>query len=222
MTKSNTIKNTVYIFLLIFEIFYIIHAAPRSALLGIVQSKICNFTKNVDVREGDFIFQHLPGALTEMISDMTQSRYSHCGIILKKPDGFYVLQAVGPVKETPLNEWISYGMGRQFSLVRLKQKYRQDIPAIIREAYKFEGRPYDFQFEWDDKKIYCSELIYKAVFNATGARLAAFVRLGDMNWKPYEKTIRELAGGGLPLEREMITPQSLFASDKVELIYAKR
>lgn len=225
MTKSpkfNFLKNTVYVALLIGGLVYISHAAPRSALLGFVESKIINFTRHVDVREGDFIFQHLPGALTEMISDMTQSRYSHCGIIVKKPDGFYVLQAIGPVKETPLNEWISYGVGRQFSLVRLKEKYRKDIPVIIREAYKFGGRPYDFQFEWDDKKIYCSELIYKAVFNATGVRLAAFVRLGDMNWKPYEKTIRELAGGGLPLEREMITPQSLFASDQVDIIFVSR
>ena len=114
--------------------------------------------KSLDIREGDFIFQHLPGRLTRVIADITGSQYSHCGIIVKKSDGFYVLEAIGPVRETPLEEWINRGVGHRIAIVRLKEKYQSEIPKIIQAAYKFMGLPYDIQYELDDEKIYCSEL----------------------------------------------------------------
>lgn len=220
--KGNIFKNTLCVVFLILGIAYIFHVAPRSYLIAVLRSKIINYTKNVDVQNGDFIFQHLPGPLLEMIADMTNSRYSHCGIIVKKPEGFYVLEAIGPVKETPLNEWISHGVGRHFTIVRLKPEYRKNIPEIIREGYVFLGRPYDIQYQWGDKNIYCSELIYKAVLSATGMRLAEFVRLGDMEWQPYEKAIRQITGGELPLERKMITPEALVRSDKVDVVFTSK
>ncbi len=220
--NGRILKNISYIFIMVLGLAYIVYAAPRSYVWAAMESKFVNYTKKIDVQNGDFIFQHLPGPLTEMIADMTKSRYSHCGIIVKKADGFVVLQAIGPVKETPLNQWISYGVGRKFTIVRFKKPYQKDIPAMIQEAYKFLGRPYDIQYEWGDQKIYCSELIYKAVFNASGLRLTEFVRLGDMKWQPYEKMIRSLADGDLPLERRMITPESLVVSDKVEVVYVSK
>lgn len=220
--KKNIVKNVFYVVIVIVGIAYIISVAPRSYVLALLESKIVNYTKNVDIQNGDFIFQHIPVPFADMIADMTHSQYSHCGIIVKKAEGFVVLEAVGPVKETPLNEWISRGAGRKFTVVRLKKEYQKYIPVIIREGYVFLHRPYDIQYEWDDKKIYCSELIYKAVLNSTGIVLADFVRLGDMPWQRYEKTIRQLAYGELPLEREMITPQSLVDSDKVDMIYESK
>ncbi len=222
MKNITAVKNFIYIIVLIFGFTYIINIAPRPYLYSLIESKLRNYTKSVDVQHGDFIFQHLPGELTAMIADMTKSQYSHCGIIVKKFNGFVVLQAIGPVKETPLNEWINYGIGKKFTIVRLKKEYRSKIPVIISQGYKFTGKPYDIQYQWNDQKIYCSELIYKAVFNATGLRLAEFVRLGNMAWQPYEATIRQITGGTLPLDREMITPQSLVVSDKVDVVYVSK
>ncbi|MCB9757347.1 MAG: hypothetical protein H6753_02845 [Candidatus Omnitrophica bacterium] len=222
MRNIKAIKNFVYVIILILGWAYIVNIAPRSYAYFYIESKLRIYTKGIDIQHGDFIFQHLPGELTAMIADMTKSQYSHCGIIVKKPTGFVVLQAIGPVKETPLNEWINYGVGKRFTIVRLKKKFQSDIPAIISQGYKFVGKPYDIQYQWDDQKIYCSELIYKAVFNATGLRLAEFVRLGDMAWQPYEQTIRQITGGELPLDREMITPESLVVSDKVDVVYVSK
>lgn len=222
MRNMKVIKNFVYVMILIGGWTYIVNIAPRSYVYSYVESKLRNYTQDIDVQHGDFIFQHLPGDMTAMIADITQSQYSHCGIIVKKPAGFFVLQAIGPVLETPLNQWINSGVGKRFTIVRLKKKFQSDIPAIISQGYKFVGKPYDIQYQWDDQKIYCSELIYKAVFNATGLRLAEFVRLGDMAWQPYEQTIRQITGGKLPLDREMITPQSLVVSDKVDMVYVSK
>lgn len=176
--------------------------------------------ETLDLRAGDFIFQHLPARLTRVIADITKSQYSHCGMIVKKEDGFYVLEAIGPVEETPLVEWIDRGIGHRITVVRLKQQYRKDIPDIIKAAYKFIDAPYDILYEMDDEKIYCSELLYKAVLNSTGIRLGKTVKLGDLDWRPYEAFIRYITGGDLPLEREMITPEDIACSDKVDTVYS--
>lgn len=182
--------------------------------------KAVDYARTLDIREGDFIFQHLPGKLLRVIADVTQSQYSHCGIIVRKSDGFYVLEAIGPVIETPLEEWINRGIGHRITIVRLKEKFRKKIPKIIEAAYKFKNLPYDILYQWDDEKIYCSELIYKAAFKGVGIKLADFVELGNLNWQPHEAFIRYMTGGDLPLDRRMITPEDIAKSEKVDTVYS--
>ncbi len=186
----------------------------------VLNKKFLSYSQDLDIREGDFIFQHLPGRLTRVIADITNSPYSHCGIIVKKQSNFYVLEAIGPVIETPLNTWINRGIGHRITIVRLKEKYQRDIPKIIKAANKFKGLPYDVQYDWDNEKIYCSELIYKAVDAAIGLQLTNFVNLGDLSWQPHEAFIRYITGGELPLDRKMITPADIVVSDKVDIVYS--
>jgi len=210
----------IQIVVLIAGSIYIGMTAPNSWALSMIKSQTIDYTQNIDLREGDIIFQHLPGPLLKMISEVTQSPYSHCGIIVKKKDVLYVLEAIGPVKETPINRWISYGLGDRFMVVRLREEYQKDIPKIVQQAYLYKGRPYDLGYEWDDRKIYCSELVYKAVHQATGIELANLKKLGDLNWRPHEKFIRLICAGKLPLERAMITPHDIAVSDKVQVVYS--
>ncbi len=68
----------------------------------------------------------------------------------------------------------------------------------------------------DDEAIYCSELIYDAYAEATGGeQLGELVRLGELNWRPYEATIRHFEGGPAPLDREMITPRDLAKAEQL-------
>jgi hypothetical protein len=54
-----------------------------------------------DPHEGDIIFQSLPDSkLTRAIEDVTDSSYSHTGIVIKKHGLWYVREAVGPVTGT--------------------------------------------------------------------------------------------------------------------------
>ena len=213
-------KDRFLIGALILGIMNILYHAPRSYALTVAKARMIRYTDNVDIREGDFIFQHLPGPLTGMIAAVTRSDYSHCGIIVQKAGRWFVLEAVGPVRWTPINEWVARGVGEDFAVVRLKPQYRRHIPGIVREAGRYAGRPYDLQYQWDDTAIYCSELIYKAVWRAAGIRLSDFIRLGELNWVPYEQRIRSLAGGSLPLDRMMITPAGLVNSDAVTMVYS--
>ena len=84
-------------------------------------------------------------------------------------------------------------------------------------------RPYDTRYKMDDDRIYCSELIYKAYRAASGGGEAGrLVRLGDLNWGKYERTIIELEGGPPPLDREMITPRDLALAPQLELVKSYR
>jgi Permuted papain-like amidase enzyme, YaeF/YiiX, C92 family len=171
-------------------------------------------------REGDVVFQSLAGgALADAIEGATQSRYSHCGIITKRADVWMVLEAIGPVKETPLAHWIMRGRNESFDVYRLKPQYSHTIPKFVARARAYEGRPYDMQYEFDDEEIYCSELVFSAFLESTGEQLGDVVSLGELQWKRYEDLIRGLAGGELPLERKMITPWHLSRAKQLELIY---
>jgi len=217
--QNISLKTRLLIGLFVIGIIGIIIQAPHSYALSLLKSKFIDYTKGIDIKEGDFIFQHLPGPLTEMIADVTQSPYSHCGIIVKGKKRFFVLEAIGPVRLTPLHEWISRGVGQLFTIVRLKSPYQRYIPEMILSAKMYLGKPYDVQYEWDDQKIYCSELIQKAVLQAAGIRLADFVQLKDLHWQDYEEEIRNIAGGALPLEREMIIPEDIVRSTYVFKVY---
>jgi len=81
------------------------------------------------------------------------------------------------------------------------------------------GRPYDFKYRMDDDALYCSELVYRAYKNATGEQLGKPVRLGDMNWKPHEATIRKYEGGPPPLDVMIIAPKHLAEAEQLEKVF---
>lgn len=169
-------------------------------------------------QEGDIVFQSLPhNEVIDAIEGCTGSPYSHCGIVVKNKRGWWVLEAIGPVQEGPLTRWIAQGRDRQFAVYRLKPEHQPKVSPMIEAARKFLGRPYDIQYELDDAKIYCSELVYKAWLATTGEKMGKTVKLGDLNWKPHEPVIRAITNG-LPLERVMITPRDLATAKQLESV----
>lgn len=171
-------------------------------------------------QEGDILFQSLPHVpIVDAIEGCTKSPFSHCGIVHKNAEGIWVvIEAIGPVKETPLPLWTLQGRDMKFWVRRLKNVHRKEIPAFIKAAKTYKGKPYDIRYRMDDEAIYCSELIYKAYRDATGAHLGALVKLGDLDWKPWTALIKEIEGGDVPLEREMITPKALSEAKELEAV----
>lgn len=170
-------------------------------------------------QQGDIVFQSLPHMpVIDAIEGCTHSPYSHCGIVVKQGSVWHVLEAIGPVRLTRLEKWISQGRKEEFAVYRLKPAFQPKVDAMITAAEKFIGLPYDIQYELDDEKIYCSELIYKGFLNASGERMRKTVKLGDLDWRPHEKVIRAIAGDPPPLEREMITPRDLAKAEQLEAV----
>lgn len=173
-------------------------------------------------QEGDIVFQSLPhNPLIDAIEGSTDSPFSHCGILHRAGSAWVVIEAIGPVKETPLPAWIDQGRESRYSAFRLQDRYRAKIPDFIKAAQGYEGRPYDIHYDFDDAAIYCSELIYKSFKHVTGEELGRLQMLGELRWIPYTAVIQQIEGGKLPLERKMITPRALSEATQLTKVFAR-
>ena len=171
-------------------------------------------------QEGDIVFQSLPHSpLVAAIEGVSGSPLSHCGVVTKSGSGWAVLEAIGPVQETALHEWIARGRSSHFAAFRILPPYDAAISLFLSSARAYLGRPYDILYELDDEKIYCSELVYKSFWAATGKPLGEAKPLGALNWKPHEEFIKQTTGGALPLERIIITPVALSEAPELRKIY---
>lgn len=176
-------------------------------------------------QEGDVLFQSLPDTpgldIIDAIEGATESPFSHCGVMVKKEDGWYVLEAMVPtVQETPYLRWLQRGGGK-FAAYRLKkEEHRAKIPAWITEMRKRMGKPYDFRYRMSDEAIYCSELPFDGWKSLTGEEMGTVVTLGELKWQKYRKVIEAIEGTTeIPVERKMITPRDLAKAPQLESVF---
>ncbi|MEM1418047.1 MAG: YiiX/YebB-like N1pC/P60 family cysteine hydrolase [Myxococcota bacterium] len=116
-------------------------------------------TWGVTLRHGDLVFQDLDcGLRCALIRRVTRSRYSHVGVVVDAAGERVVWEALHDVAPVPLSEWVGRGRGRRVAA------YRPDhVPPDLRARLAaMAGRPYDGDYQWDDARIYCSELVAKA------------------------------------------------------------
>ena len=172
-------------------------------------------------REGDLVFQSLPltTELVEVIEGVSESRWSHCGIVERQGDEWVVLEALQTVHRTPLADWIARGRDDALAVYRLAGDRDEQISGFLEAGRAFLGKPYDLRYAPDDDEIYCSELIQKAWLAVSGEQLGVSRRLGELNWEPYEAAIRRLDGGEPPLDRPIVTPRALTESPALQRAY---
>ena len=127
------------------------------------KTEVKQLIDNNEIKNGDLIFQTSLSGQSKAIQLATKSKYSHCGLIYKDDNEFYVFEAVQPVKRTPLDKWIVRGQDGKYVIKRLKNADQVLTPATLTKMKQvgdqFNGKNYDLTFEWSDDKIYCSELI---------------------------------------------------------------
>jgi uncharacterized protein YycO len=179
-------------------------------------SEINKLTKEADIQNGDIIFQTSLSTQSKAIQLATHSPYSHCGIIYKDGENFYVFEAVQPVKKTPLNEWIARGENGKFVIKRLKNADQvltvSTVQSMKQIGEAFIGKNYDVTFEWSDDKIYCSELIWKVYKSATGLEVGKLQKLSefDLTNEAVMKKMTERYGKKIPMDETVISPSSIF------------
>lgn len=128
--------------------------------------------------------------------------------------------ALQSIHDTPLQAWKLRGRFHQtFTAYRLKPEWQKFVTGLVKQGEAFLGRPYDYKYDLDEERIDGSELLYKAMLNASGVRLGKLQKLGDLRWQPYRTTIEKYEGGKPPLDCQMITPQSLSEAKELELVY---
>jgi inner membrane protein len=178
----------------------------------------------VRFKEGDILFQTSISGQGQAIQLATKSKYTHCGIILEKAGQLYVYEAINKMAWTTIQEWIRRGDNEHYVLMRLKDRDRLLTPAKL-TALKNEGRKlsqktYDLLFQWNDDKIYCSELVWKMYYRGAGIRFAPLRAFKDYNLdsEVVKMLIQKRYGQNFSLEEKAVSPDDLLQSPLLEKI----
>ena len=179
-------------------------------------------------RSGDIVFQSIANtssvSLARSVEDVTESSYSHCGVIVERNGKFFVLEACAPaVKETPYREWIDRGLG-DFDVYRLKEKHRERIPAWISEMSKDLGKEGDWVYHKSEERIYSSELLFEAWKRLTGEEMGKLLKFEeDKRVQVYKLQIRlKLHAESQEELVSIITPKSLAEAPHLELVVSHK
>ncbi len=178
---------------------------------------------NNEFQNGDIIFQTSQSSQSKAIQLATGSIYSHCGLIFKRKNGYddwSVIEAVQPVKWTPLSEWINRGEGDHYVVKRLvtdpmiPDEMLKKLRAIS-ESYL--GKNYDIHFDWSDDEIYCSELVWKSYYKLNEFEIGELETLRDFDLSNnmVKQKMKERYGDNIPLDEKVISPAAIFNSDRL-------
>ncbi|MGC6415261.1 MAG: YiiX family permuted papain-like enzyme [Bacteroidia bacterium] len=176
------------------------------------------------IQNGDIIFQTSTSNQSKAIQLATNSKYSHMGIIYENDGDFFVYEAIQPVKLTPLKEWVNRGYKRQYVIKRLKNSKevltRSNLSRMKKVGERFKGKSYDIYFEWSDDKVYCSELVWKIYYEATGIELGKLEKLSDFDLSNEEvkSIMKQRYGNNVPMEEKVISPAAMFTSEKLKTV----
>lgn len=169
------------------------------------------------VRDGDLIFHESSSRQSEMVRALTESRWTHVGVIFLEKGTPFVLEATSPVKKTPLKTFIARGRNGMYVVKRLRNASAKLPPDAVTAMRKLGntwlGRPYDLRFRWDDQSLYCSELVYKLFERGAGIRLGELERAADMNLddERVQQALRKrFANAKFDPAETVVTPDSIF------------
>lgn len=188
------------------------------------KKEVKNLADGDEIKNGDLIFQTSLSGQSKAIQLATKSKYSHCGLIFKDGNEFYVFEAVQPVKRTPLDKWIARGKDGKYVIKRLKNADQVLNSATIKKMKQvgdqFNGKNYDLTFEWSDDKIYCSELIWKIYQRATGIEIGKLEKLSDFDLtnEAVKQKMKERYGDKIPTNEIVISPVAIFDSELLTTI----
>jgi len=168
------------------------------------------------LQEGDIVFRNEAGNFSKAIQLATHSPYNHVGMVFIRKGKAYVLEAVGPVKFTPLDRWWIDG---HCAAKRLKNAKAVLTPEVLRKmealAEKYLGKKYSFTFAWSEESFYCSGLVWKIYHDSTGLELGKFQELKefDLSSPLVQKELNRHYGRLIPLSHKVISPMDIFKSN---------
>ena len=192
-------------------------------LLLVILLTECSTTSKPEIKEGDIIFQTSKTNQSKVIQLITNSMYSHVGIICKVNGELCVLEAVQPVKITPLDEWINRGINSNYTVMRYKGELSTTQKEnMISVGKKYMGLNYDLQFGWDDSRMYCSELVWKIFNNGAGVELCEVKTFNDFDLDDEitKNLIKKRYPNGLPKNTKVVAPSQLSESNLLTTIYS--
>lgn len=171
-----------------------------------------------DFKTGDIIFQSSNSGQSKAVQLATNSKFSHVGIIFIENNEVYVLEAVQPVCKTKVKNWVKAGDGNKFWVKRLSDPKIFDKTENCKKLYdeytKYEGKNYDIFFNWSNKEIYCSELVWKIYKSAFEIELCSLKKLKtfDLSHKEVKRIMAIRYGDNIPYDEYVVAPSDIYKS----------
>lgn len=190
------------------------------------------------LKTGDIVFQTTTTSASDAIMLASGTEYTHVGIVdVDKNGRSRVIEAVGPVREVPLDAWIKKGVGSRVTVKRIKGLEEATAKEAIASARRYLGRPYDHFFYETRDQIYCSELVYAAFQDGPGLTVGRQEKVRDLNidtaaaqkliaqrWRSHPlcktkgaRSFKECYA--LILDQTLVTPASIARDRQMEMIY---
>jgi Permuted papain-like amidase enzyme, YaeF/YiiX, C92 family len=190
------------------------------------------------LQNGDIVFHTSRSSQSSAILFASRSPYSHMGIIeLDAMENAFVQEATGPVKLTPIDEWIKRGLGGRIMIKRLEGLLPDQAKKILAAAHKYDGLPYDIFFLPDREHIYCSELVRLAFEDAAKIEVGKIQTVRELNlngflaqrlikrrWTkhPLCQATGETFESCYPkiLDQTLVTPASIAEDNRLKIIFS--
>jgi hypothetical protein len=166
------------------------------------------------VQPGDLVFHTSRSAQSAVIAEVTDSPWTHVGVVFERDGEPWVLEAVEPVRWTRFDAWRRRGEGGRYTVRRLREPLTEAQLARLRRAgERYLGRHYDARFEWSDRRLYCSELVWKMYARGLGIRLTEPERWRDLALGPRAEQLARRRLGRRPRpDGLLVTPAALARS----------
>ena len=173
-----------------------------------------------ELKDGDIVFQETDSNQAKAVKAATGSRWSHVGMVFHQDGKPMVIEALQPVRITPLSKFIARNPS-SFYAMRLKDSHKEINDNTIARAKSYcdeqLGKNYDFKFRWSDDKIYCSELVWKIYKEAADIELCKprIFKEYNLTHPTVERIIKQRYGSikNLPLNELLVAPSDLAQSD---------
>jgi hypothetical protein len=173
---------------------------------------------------GDLVFQDFEFGNSAAIKLISNSKYSHMGMIVKLEGKNYVYEAVQPVQVVPLEDWIARNPEKKFEVKRLKNRATYFTEANIlkfkEEMNKYLDKNYDGKFAWSDNEMYCSEIVWKIYSRVFNLEIGKLQQMNDLDFSNpvVAAKLEEIYQGDIPLHEWVISPQKMYESELLETV----
>jgi hypothetical protein len=165
------------------------------------------------LKEGDIIFISIPNFLYRAIEKGTDSQTSHVGILLKINEKWMVAESKVPLSGlSKLDDFIERSNNSWFAIRRFNEGLSKGQVKAIKVACEARfGVLYDFSFNFNSTKLFCSKFVYEVFEEACNIEvgtLESFNTLINNNPKASTRFWRLWFLGFIPYTNLTVTPQS--------------
>lgn len=177
-----------------------------------------------DFQTGDVLFVNCNSSFALPISLATHSEYTHCGVLYRKGDEVFVIEASDTSRLLPLVEFFENTADDRVLALRLKKEKKGFSPGMLarleKALPKWLGKPYDPLFMWDNERLYCSELVYK-LYHSMGIELCPVRKIKDFDFTSAEvkEEVQTRYHGKIPYEEPVVAPVDLVRSRLLDTVY---